>query len=105
MLTRLKNQPIRKAVCLPDSQFIRTQNNLALTPAKIKELTDAGIAVSAGSASVFTTDDKSGYDIDPLYIRGMDRNTLWERQQDVHSVLNTARDKKSVSKRKTQTSE
>lgn len=62
---------------------VPVQGNLALTPAKIQELTAKGIAVTQSNIETkYESDAERGdFVVDPLFTRGMDQNTLWENAQ------------------------
>lgn len=72
------------------------QTGLAMTPARVRELTAKGIAVtlSAPDPSSFTgSPEKGNFDVDPLYQRGMDQNILWERSETSRRNILKSRDK------------
>lgn len=77
---------------------IPVQSGLALTPAKVKELTDKGIAVSTPMASPSDYDGSSrpgDFTLDPMYSVDSDRNTLWEMSQTARQRILKARSKKA----------
>lgn len=79
---------------------IPVQSNLALTPAKVKELTDKGIAVSTPVSSALDYDGSSrpgDFTLDPMYANGSDRNTLWEMSQTARQRILKARSRKPLS--------
>ena len=57
------------------------QNGLAITPSDIERLAQQGVAVSVPNADSFLYNNEVGFDIDPVYSRDEDRNSLWERSQ------------------------
>ena len=64
------------------------QNGLALTPQKVKELTEKGIAVSTQNQGFY--DDSQFSDswfIEPQFRRGCDMNTAWEITQRMQSKM------------------
>lgn len=77
------------------------ENGLSLTPAQIKKLTDKGIAVSQSNyiGNFDGSPDRGNFDIDPIYTRGMDQNTLWENAQVSKRKILSARDRLSVARR------
>lgn len=104
MATRkLTNKYCRYAHCSELSATDKpVQHNLAMTPAKVRELTAKGIAVtlSAPKPGQFTDSDKNpGMDIDPIYTRDMDQNTLWENSEVSRHKILRSRDKVSVKRR------
>lgn len=57
-------------------------SGLAMTPSDIERLAKQGIAVSTPNADSFRYDEDSGtWNIDPVYTRDGDRNSMWERSQ------------------------
>lgn len=64
------------------------QPDLALTPQKVKELTERGIAVSTQNQG-FNDDPQFSNDwfIEPQFRRGCDMNTVWEISQNTQSKL------------------
>lgn len=77
------------------------ESGLAMTPAQIKRLTDKGIAVSQSNylGHFDGSPDRGNFDIDPIYQRGMDQNTLWENAQLSKRKILAARDRLSVARR------
>lgn len=72
------------------------QTGLAMTPARVRELTAKGIAVtlSAPDPNSFSgSSDRGDFSVDPLYQRGMDQNTLWERSETSRRNILKGRDK------------
>lgn len=57
------------------------QSGLAITPSDIERLAQQGVAVSVPNADSFLYNNEVGFDIDPVYSRDEDRNSLWERSQ------------------------
>lgn len=67
------------------------QPGLALTPQKVKELTERGIAVSTQNQG-FNDDPQfsNGWFIEPQFRRGCDMNIAWEISQHTQSKLISA---------------
>lgn len=77
---------------------VKVQSGLALTPAKVKELSERGIAVStpAADSSVFDGSAEFGdYSMDSVYESGMTREELWERSQVAKKKIMSARNRLS----------
>lgn len=81
---------------------VPVQSGLALTPAKVKELAEKGIAVStANSDGLFdASPDFGNYKMDDMYESGMTREELWERSQMAKKKVFFAKDKLSAKQRK-----
>lgn len=78
---------------------IPVQSGLALTPRKVRELTEKGIAVStatANDAQFFASDAPNDYRLDPMEERGITREELWERSQVAKQRILSARKKKAI---------
>lgn len=77
------------------------ESGLAMTPAQIKKLTDKGIAVSQSNyqGSFDGSPDRGNFDIDPIYLRDMDQNTLWENAQVSKRKILSARDRLTIARR------
>lgn len=77
---------------------IDVQDGLALTPARVRQLTEKGIAVSmpAGNSEGLydSSESPSDYSIDLMYERGMTREELWERSQVSKQNIMNARNRK-----------
>lgn len=101
VLSRLKNNPIILFETKVESFDIPVQNGLALTPAKVQELTARGIAVTqANGEPVFDSPSSfSDFSLNPMYQRGMDRNTLWEQSMLSKQKILSARDKLTLIER------
>lgn len=72
------------------------QHGLSLTPAKVAEYTRKGIPVSitAPQDNQFeASPDRGNFDIDPIYKRGMDQNTLWENAETSRRNILSRRDR------------
>lgn len=80
---------------------IPVQSGLALTPRRVKELTEKGVAVSTvNSEGVFDAGkNPSDWSIDSMYQRGTDRCTLWEKSQLAKRKILSSRDKLTVKER------
>lgn len=69
------------------------QPGLAITPSDIERLAQQGVAVSVPNADSFLYNNEVGFDIDPVYSRDEDRNSLWERSQIAKHRIMRARKK------------
>lgn len=69
------------------------QSGLAITPSDIERLAQQGVAVSVPNADSFLYNNEVGFDIDPVYSRDEDRNSLWERSQIAKHRIMRARKK------------
>lgn len=83
---------------------IDVQDGLALTPARVRQLTEKGIAVSmpaGNSEGLFDSPESpSDYTMDLMYERGMTREELWERSQvSKQNIMNARNRKKEVEKK------
>lgn len=107
ILSRLKNNPVVLCNTEPTELDIPVAGGLALTPSRIQELTSKGIAVSTSDAEpVYDSSSvPSDYSMDPVYERGMDRNTLWERSALSKQRLLSSKDKLTVVERQKQREE
>lgn len=80
------------------------QNNLSLTPRKIRQYTEKGIAVSLSSpdidSGIFEDKSPGDFSLDPLVSRDVDRNVLWERSVLAKTRIMSKRDKFTVSERR-----
>lgn len=101
VLSRLKNNVVVLCDTEPTALDIPVQGGLSLTPRRIQELTSKGIAVSSSDAEpVYDSPVSfSDYSIDPIYERGMDRNTLWERSMLAKQRILSSKDKLTVVER------
>ena len=61
------------------------QSDLALTPRRVRELSERGIPVSVGNMTIPATEE-TAY-LDPQFRRGCDLNTAWEISRRVSSGL------------------
>lgn len=80
---------------------IPVQSGLALTPRRVKELTEKGVAVStSNSEGIFDAPrNPSDWSFDSMYERGTDRCVLWERSQLAKRKILSSRDKLTVKER------
>lgn len=99
ILSRLKNNPDILCACKRTSTETPVQNGLALTPAKVKEYTDKGIAVSVQNMDGYYDSPESGFELDAMYTRGSDRNMLWEKSQLARQRIFDRKDKLTLDKR------
>lgn len=67
------------------------QNGLSITPSDIERLAQQGVAVNVPNADSFLYNNEIGFDIDPVYSRDEDRNSLWERSQIAKARIMRAR--------------
>lgn len=64
------------------------QSGLAITPSDIERLAQQGVAVSVPNADNFLYNNEVGWEIDPVYARDADRNSMWEAsQQAKHRIM------------------
>lgn len=79
-----------------DKDWQRTQNDLAITPAQVKELTDRGIPVAAQNVPFLESgSDVNSWTVEPQFRREMDMATAWEMEKAAsRKVLQTLRQKK-----------
>lgn len=72
-----------------DNAFQKTQNNLAVTPSEIKELTNRGIPVNTTNASMFIegTSSQGGFCLAADEIRGADIADVWNASRDAQERL------------------
>lgn len=85
----LKDREYKTATCnIYDKYEKPVQGGLALTPQKVKELTDKGLAVSTPNQG-FNDDPQfsDSWFIEPQFRRGCDMNTAWEISQFTQSKL------------------
>lgn len=77
------------ATCNKYDEFEKpVQAGLALTPQKVKELTERGIAVSTPNQGYSDGSESAGSPfVEPQYRRGCDMNTAWEISRRVTSKL------------------
>lgn len=79
---------------------IDVQDGLALTPARVRQLTEKGIAVStpaANSEGIFDASDApDDFGMDSMHERGMTREELWERSQVAKQNIMNARNRKRI---------
>lgn len=77
---------------------IDVQDGLALTPARVRQLTEKGIAVSLpasnGDGIYDSSSSPEDYSLDSMYERGMTREELWERSQVAKQNIMSARNRK-----------
>lgn len=101
VLTRRKNWKENYASLSLYSGLKPVQSGLALTPARVKELTSKGIAVTTSNAEgVYDASTKpSDYSVDPIYERDTDRNVLWERSQLARQKILSKKDKLTIVER------
>ena len=69
------------------------QSGLAITPSDIERLAQQGVAVSVPNADSFIYNNENGWDIDPVYSRDSDRNSMWEASQKAKARIMRARKK------------
>lgn len=69
------------------------QSGLAITPSDIERLAQQGVAVSVPNADSFIYNNEVGWDVDPVYSRDSDRNSMWEASQKAKARIMRARKK------------
>lgn len=99
ILSRIPNNPDILCACKRRGLETPVQNGLALTPSRVKQLTDKGIAVSTDKNDGYYDSPDRGYEIDAMYTRGMDRNTLWEKSQLARQRILKSRDRLTIKER------
>lgn len=101
ILTRRSDWTDNLVVLSRHSGDIPVQSGLALTPRRVKELTEKGIAVSTSNAegTFDASYRRSDWSMDAMYERGSDRNVLWEKSQLARRKILTSRDKLTVKER------
>lgn len=76
------------ATCNKYDKFEKpVQAGLALTPRKVRELTDRGVAVSTPNQNYMDSEFSNSPFVEPQYRRGCDLNTAWEISRRVTSKL------------------
>ncbi len=79
---------------------IPVQSGLALTPARVQQLTEKGIAVSlpaANSEGLFTSSDAPfDFGLEDMYKRSVTREDLWETSQVSKERIMKARNRKAI---------
>lgn len=72
-----------------DNAFQKTENNLAVTPSEIKELTNRGIPVNSTNASMFLegTTSQGGFGLSADEVRGADIADVWNASRDAQERL------------------
>lgn len=74
-------KPCNCTLCA-DIDRLTTKEGLSLTPQRVKELTDRGIAVSLPNSQNFIAPSESkSWDIDPMFKRDANMCDLWEQEQ------------------------
>lgn len=92
ILSRLKNQKQVLSKCKYCATDKVVSQGLAITPADVEELTNKGIPVSISNAPWEGQDlEKGDFNIDPMFRRDVDRNTLWETSQEAKGRILKAR--------------
>lgn len=105
ILTRRKDWKDRLCDASRTSIDIPVKDGLALTPARVRQLTEKGIAVSLPSSNnegIFdSSDNPADYSLDSMYERSMTREELWERSQVAkQNIMNARNRKKEVENKK-----
>lgn len=105
ILTRRKNWKDRFCDTSRTSIDIPVNDGLALTPARVRQLTEKGIAVSLpasnGEGIFDSSDNPADYSLDSMYERSMTREELWERSQVAkQNIMNARNRKKEVENKK-----
>nr|DAH63224.1 MAG TPA: hypothetical protein [Bacteriophage sp.] len=84
MAKRILKAQLRPCNCtLCDSKdMIQTKEGLALTPSRVKELTDRGIAVSLPNLNNFLQPESgSSWFVEPMFKRDANMCDIWEKEQ------------------------
>lgn len=84
MAKRILQPQLRPCSCTfcEDRDHLVTKEGLALTPSKIQELTDKGIAVSLPNANNFLSpQDGASWNVEPQFTRDANMASLWETEQ------------------------
>lgn len=92
MFSNNPNFSLPKVACRRTSDDIPVQDGLALTPAKLGELTEKGIPISAPMGMQFFDGYKDNVDFDPgiVWHRGVDIIDAWNVQEDARMALRKA---------------
>lgn len=102
MAQRIFKAQIKPVNCTIQSDVDRlvTKEGLSLTPSRIKELTDRGIAVSLPNSQNFIAPSESAarsWDIDPMFKRDATMCSMWEQEQSAkQKVLNAHKKDKQI---------
>lgn len=67
------------------------QSGLSITPSDIEKLARQGVAVSVPNADNFLYNNEVGWEVDPVYKRDSDRNSMWEASQIAKARIMRAR--------------
>lgn len=72
-----------------DNAHVKTQNNLAVTPSEIKELTSRGIPVNTTNASMFIegTSVQGSFVLSADELRGADIADVWNASRDAQQKI------------------
>lgn len=84
MAKRILKAQIKPCTCTicADTDKLITKEGLSLTPAKVKELTDRGIAVNLPNANNFLQPEKgSSWFVEPMFRRDANMCSVWEQEQ------------------------
>lgn len=106
MANRSLNNPSSHVVTCKRNIFDDVvKQNCAMTPAKVRELTAKGIAVSLTEVSDddFDNPERGNFNVDNLYKVDMDMNTLWEIEQTARRNVLNSRDKLTKAERASKT--
>lgn len=102
MANRSLNNPSSRVVTCKRNLFDDVvKDNCAMTPAKVRDLTAKGIAVSLTEVSDadFDNPSRGNFEVDNLYKVDMDMNTLWEIEQTSRRNVLKSRDKLTKAER------
>lgn len=101
----LNNPTLHVVICKRNMFDDVVKQNCAMTPAKVRELTAKGIAVSLTevSDSDFENPSRGNFEVDNLYKVDMDMNTLWEIEQTARRNVLNSRDKLTKAERAAKT--
>lgn len=69
--------------CAENHDHLFTQENLAITPQRVKDLTDRGIAVNLPNSNQFLnpSDSTKSWNIEPQFKRDANMAEMWETEQ------------------------
>lgn len=102
MANRKLTAQLRPCSCTfqEDHDHLVTKEGLSLTPSKVKELTDKGVAVSLPNSQNFLSPSEQGarsWDVEPQFQRDANMAALWEQEQlSKRKVINAHKNDRKV---------
>lgn len=89
MAKRILQAQLRPCSCRlnTDVDMLATKPGLAMTPSKVKELTDRGIAVSLPNDKTFLDGGSTDWTVDAMFKRSADMCELWELEKNAQSKV------------------